>query len=403
MNPSILPRPPSGPAAPDLSENIARRFTIDGGEALESRLAVMCDRIRAALRGLLPPDKLDAVFLGGGYGRGEGGVLATPDGNQHPYNDLEFYVFLRGNRHLNELRYHRPLEVLGQILTPQAGVDVEFKITSLAEFTHSPISMFSYDLVSGHRRLLGHEDLLDACVHHTIAEHIPLTEAIRLLMNRCSGLLFARERLERKNRFTDADADFVQRNIAKAELAFGDVVLTAHGRYHWSCLERQRRLAALSPDRALPWLEQVGRHHAAGVFFKLHPERSTASLAQLRAEHEKVSALGLQLWLWLESLRLKTSFTSARDYVANPLNKCPETKPARNWLVNLKTLGPGLRHHRFRHPRERILHSLPLLLWEPDALDSAHWRKRLQTELRSNAPGFTELVSAYRALWSHVN
>jgi hypothetical protein len=405
MNSTMLTSPLAAAPAHAPFAKTDRRFTLDGNDELEHRLALVCDRIRGALRGLFPANKLEGVLLGGGYGRGQGGVLAGPEGDHQPYNDLEFYVYLRGNRHLNELRYHRPLEVLAQILTPQIGVEVEFKIASLDEFRRSPVSMFSYDLVSGHRRLLGPEDLLAGCNHHKVSENIPLSEATRLLMNRCSGLLFARERLARNERFTEADADFVARNIAKAQLAFGDAVLTARGRYHWSCLERQRRLASLPADPSLSWQEQVGRHHAAGVFFKLHPERSTASVAQLKHEHEKVTALGLQLWLWLESRRLETIFSSARDYVANPINKCPETTAGRNWLVNLKTLGPRscLRHGAFHHPRERILHSLALLLWQPDALRSAHWCERLQSELGAKARDFPTMITAYQSRWSHVN
>ena len=48
------------------------------------------------------------------------------------------------------------------------------------------------------------------------------------------------------------DADFVGRNLAKDQLAFGDVLLTAHGQYHWSCQERHRRLECLDVP-SLPW------------------------------------------------------------------------------------------------------------------------------------------------------
>src|SRR4051812_46487832 len=97
-----------------------QRFTRDGDDALESHLELTCTRVVSGLRGLIPEAKLDAILLGGGYGRGEGGVLRGPAGDQ-PYNDLEFYVALTGNRHVNERRYHRRLEVLGEILTPLAG------------------------------------------------------------------------------------------------------------------------------------------------------------------------------------------------------------------------------------------------------------------------------------------
>jgi hypothetical protein len=124
--------------------------------------------------------------------------------------------------------------------------------------------MFSYDLVMGHRWLLGDDRLLARCGHHRDAERIPLVEATRLLMNRCSGLLFAAERLER-DEFTAADADFVRRNIAKAELALGDAILVTRREYHWSVRERHRRLASLAAHNAMPWLADVQQRHATGT------------------------------------------------------------------------------------------------------------------------------------------
>src|SRR5947199_6504474 len=109
--------------------------------------------------------------------------------------------------------------------------------------------MFYYDLVSGHRLVHGTDEWLGQCEHHRAAHRIPLHEATRLLMNRCSGLLFAQERLARVP-FSAEDADFVGRNLAKAKLAFGDVVLAMRGQYHWSCRERQKRLKKLAAESA---------------------------------------------------------------------------------------------------------------------------------------------------------
>src|SRR5207253_2635801 len=80
--------------------------------------------------GLSPGRRLAGLLLGGGHGRGEGGVLKTGAGD-HPYNDLELYVFLRGNNFLNERRYHAAFDELGRQLSPVAGVEVEFKVLSL--------------------------------------------------------------------------------------------------------------------------------------------------------------------------------------------------------------------------------------------------------------------------------
>jgi hypothetical protein len=379
------------------------RFTVDGGPELEQHLARTCERITAGVGGLIPRRKLETILLGGGYGRGEGGVWRTPAGDR-PYNDLEFYICIRGNRHLNELRFGRALHVLGEILTPQAGIDVEFKITSLHEIASSPVSMFSYDLLVGHVQLIGDATLLTRCTHHGDAARIPLAEATRLLMNRCSGLLFARERLWQPE-FTAADTDFVQRNIAKAQLALGDALLVRDGQYHASARERHRHLERLARVESIPWLRTVAEHHAHGLKFKLHPERSTAAQDELDQMHTAVTELARTVFLALESQRLRTTFETARDYATHPVNKCAEARPLRTILINAKVLGArtALSAQAWRHPRERSLHSLALLLWEPTALAVPALLARIQCELRTTADTFPELVSAYRRLWGQVN
>ena len=391
-------------ASSSAKEKPRQRFTLDGGDALEKHLADTCDKIRAGIQGLIPPKRLQAILLGGGYGRGEGGVLLTDEG-ENAYNDLEFYVFLRGNRHLNERRYGHALEVLGQILTPLAGVEVEFKISSLPEFNSSAISMFSYDLSLGHRWLLGDERLLLKAGHHKNASDIPLSEATRLLMNRCTGLLFAKERLERSE-FTASDADFVQRNLAKAELAFGDAVLCACGRYHWSCQERHRLLETLKPDEAFPFLPELRQHHALGLEFKLHPFRSRDDRSTLQAQHERLVSLGRNLWLWIESRRLKTDFISMQQYLQTALDLCPETSAPRNLLVNLKVGGLRrlLNKGCFRHPRAQVLRALCQQLWGDDpsgpilnSLADPEGKRPASTAAHAQ-----DLI-AYRNLWQKVN
>ena len=386
-----------------IASDATARFTLDGDNELEQYLTRTCDKIAAGLRGLIPRRKLDAILLGGGYGRGEGGVLRTATGAR-PYNDLEFYVCLRGNRHLNERRFGRALHVLSEILTPQAGIEVEFKITSLRELSRQPVSMFSYDLVMGHRWLVGDDRLLAGCGRHRDAEQIPLAEATRLLMNRCSGLLFAAEHLQRPE-FTRADADFVRRNIAKAELALGDAVLVTRRAYHWSVRERHRRLEGLERTGGMPSIDSLREHHAAGVEFKLHPVRSEAARDTLAAEHKSVSDLARVIWLWLEQQRMCARFESPRDYATSTLNKCRETSPRRNALINLRTFGiRSLNEGRVtRHPRERILNVLPLLLWDEATLHSPEFLLFVQRELRTAATTFPDLVRAYHELWTRVN
>lgn len=372
---------------------MSERFTIDGSSALESHLAAVCEKVLAGVKSLVPAAKLDSILLGGGYGRGEGGVLKTSAGDQ-PYNDLEFYVFIRGNAILAERKFRQPLHELGERLSPAAGLEVEFKVLTLEKLRRSAPSMFYYDLVAGHRWQLGDDALLAGCEHHGDAAKIPLHEVTRLLMNRCSGLLYSAERLARKN-FSEAEGDFVGRNLAKAQLAFGDVLLAANGQYHWSCRERHARLAKLSGTESLPLVDLV-RHHAAGVEFKLHPTRSADSREVLAARHAELSELGKKLWLWVETKRLGTKLTSPQDYAFSENNLCPETSSLRNRLVNFRAFGAcGLSCARY--PRERLFRALGLLLWEKNEFE------KVRSQLRTSAPDFAGLVSAYEQLWKRFN
>jgi hypothetical protein len=377
---------------------------LDGDDALERHLDHTCAGIVRGILGLIPAHSLQAVILGGGYGRGEGGVLRGSVGDR-PYNDLEFYVAIKGNRHVNEFRYHRRLDVLGEILTHLADAEVEFKITSLEEMEAKPVSMFSYDLAAGHRLLWsrGPTDVILGWDLHLNAENIPQAEATRLLMNRCSGLLFARIQLEMDS-FTASSADFVRRNIAKAQLACGDALLTAHGRYHWSCRERHRRLMDLAQSKNSVCFTTALELHAKGVEFKLHPETGAISRDALVASHHEVTEFALKCWLGLEARRLGCLFPSARAYAEDTCDKCPGTSPFLNVILNLRANGFRLRAKPtlWRHPRQRLFNLMSLLLWDPDTTEDPDLRRRVERELNVSAGRIGEWAPAYRALWSRV-
>lgn len=374
-----------------------KRFTIDGSDALESHLSKVSEQVQAGVRARIPNHKLEGLVLAGGYGRGEGGVLKTENADA-PYNDLEFFVFIRGNTLLNDRRYRHALHQLAAELTPVAGIDVEFKILSLASFVRSETSMFYYDLVMGHQWLIGEASLFAACQHHRDATRIPLHEATRLLFNRCSGLLYAKERLQREP-FTDEDADFVGRNLAKAQLALGDAWLTTRGAYHWSCVERQKRLHR-ADDK---WSKRLAPHHKTGVAFKLHPQRARASTKpELLTQHTELTELAEQLWLCLESERIGTHFPSSREYAEAPGSLCPERSILRNLACNLRAFGFSglLSRFRTRYPRERLLRSLSLLLW---GQTNASVRGNLSACLNCGDSSLEGSVRAYENLWHRFN
>lgn len=374
------------------------RFTLDGSPELEQHLADLCQAVEKGVDALVPRRQLEGLVLGGGYGRGQGGVIKAPEGDR-PYNDLEFYVFLRGVRLWNEARYSASFQALGERLSHRAGLHVEFKLDSLSRLRRSGITMFSYDLVSGHRIISGQKDLFRGCEHHLRATSVPPIEATRLLFNRCTGLLLAKERLNRL-KLGDEDTDFVTRNLAKAKLALGDALLAAFGQYHWNCLERLQRLRAFSLVPGPSWLPQVKDHHRAGVEFKLHPGPAPVD-EDLAKTHREICALALEEWLWLESRRLQNDFLGVREYALSRVRKCPETASWRNFLLTAKIFGPRALFARLsrRYPRERLLNTLPLFL-SGEITSTPELLQHAQTQLNTRASDWAGLISAYKRIWA---
>ena len=402
-SPSQDPLPIECVTLPSRGSTRVARFTRDGSDALEQTLERVCQEVCARIQQIVPSHRLEAILLGGGYGRGEGGVLRTPVGDR-PYNDLEYYVCVRGDRFFSRRRWQSQLHDLAAEMTTRAGIDVEFQVVSRDSLCRSRVNMFYYDLIAGHRWIWGDRTLLGACGHLRSARAIPALEATRLLMNRCTGLLLARQKLQRTCLDAD-DADFIGRNIAKAQLALGDAVLTAFGEYDWSCLERATRLKRLLACRNFPWSNAVGHHHAAGLKFKLHPRRTMAGLRALDERHAEITALAREVWLWLENRRLGQNFRSPREYAFSSVNKCPKTPAWRNCLLNLHAfrspvfLGNTAHHH----PRERLFHALAVLLWcgkgtgeRGPANDDVRF---LRTCLCTAACDRDGLVEAYVKLW----
>jgi hypothetical protein len=388
------------------------RFTLDGSDALEQRISQLCARTWQAVREKIPHTEIDGLLLGGGYGRGEGGVLRVEAGDQ-PYNDLEFYLFLKGNAWVNQQRYRRILHEICDQMTKNAGLDVEITILSRRKLQHSAVTMFYYDLLAGHRWIAGDDSLLEGCHHHSCAASIPLHEATRLLMNRCSGLLFAKARLTRSE-FTSVDADFVARNIAKAQLAFGDALLTALGHYHWSCRKRLQRLQEVPMANHPGWLAAVKKEHVTAVEFKLHPHWTAgpptqngavvAEKVQLCAEHARVSALAREVFLWLENKRLNARFESPEQYAFSSIRKCGDKSAWRNRLISATAFGLKTAFSRdgSLYPRERLLTALPLLLWrEPSG--KVELLSHVQKCLLTKQVDFSTLVDVYHEIWSRFN
>lgn len=335
------------------------------------------------------------LLLAGGYGRGEGGIFEQKDGRRSLYNDLEFYLVLKsGAGQAAAQRWCGEESHAGE---HETGIEVEFKVLALAALRSAEPSMFYYDLLAAYRLVFGDAALVAALPERLRdGSKIPAHEAARLLFNRGSGLFYSRLLLEEGG---EVDKTFVERNHAKARLAFADAVLALNGRYAWSCRTRHEALAG-EMERRPGNFEQLIAWHETAVEFKFHPRHEGPPLDLLMERQSTLAAAWSELFLWLESIRLGRPFRSAEEYGSYKGRLFPEFPMTRNMALYVRD---RLRRGKppggpLDYPRAPLQRALALLLENEVDLEKV----RAVLSMRSDA-GMGEVRDVYRKWWRFYN
>ncbi|MBR4125548.1 MAG: hypothetical protein IKR13_05045 [Victivallales bacterium] len=242
------------------------RYTCLPSEAvtrlLDSALPLIAQDIDA-----IRPARLAAVVLGGGYGRGEGGVLRTPQGD-HLYNDLDFFVFSQNASARERAEIDQAMVPLAQRWSQQLAVAVDFgPAKNLSALPKVANTLMYQELLRGHLPVWGTARLAEL-LPELPAEKLPVSEALRLLMNRGMGLLLAAERLANGH----PDHDFIVLNMHKSLLGSGDALLLGTGHYAWHATERIDAFRELATRLNLPG--EFVEWYATGLHFKQEPSTS---------------------------------------------------------------------------------------------------------------------------------
>ena len=297
----------------------------------------------------------EAIVLGGGYGRGEGGIATGSEGAPAFFNDLDYFIFTAGPDDPALLRALREWE---QQESSRLGIDVEGKYLRRSALSQTAGSMMFYDLVAAHTIVAGPEDFFEPYRALANPASIEAVEATRLLWNRGSGLLFARADLAE-----GGDLAVVHRNQAKAKLALGDALLARRGKY---CAYARDRQAVLCAEADID--PRIVALHQAGVHFKLSPT-PTPPVETLMATQAELTALWLACFLEVESARLSGQFATPSAYARHPGRLFPGNSRCRNLLLSLRDQlrRGGTLRPRSDYPRGALQRALVLLLEaEPD-------------------------------------
>ncbi len=244
--------------------NFVRRFTGTKNAEVEGILTralpeIAGDICRAVSRGLA------GVYLGGGYGRGEGGVFVKADSHAALYNDLDFFVFTNALNLPQRKSVNAALAKVSQKWTAKLGVDVDFSpAKNVGSLAQTGNTLMFQELRNGYVCISGDPELPLRVIPELSPDRLPVSEALRLMLNRGMGLMFAGEKLAKNS----TDANFILRNFNKCVLGCGDALLISRGLYRWKISERAERLAEMQSSE---FSAQLGAKYADAVRFKFTP------------------------------------------------------------------------------------------------------------------------------------
>ena len=235
--------------APEMDRLVAETIKAIGGEI---------DSLRVP--------RLQGVVLGGGYGRGEGGVRSLEfrvqssefrvPGSEMLSNDLDFFAVTEEGASASEIAVLvAALEPVSRRWTERLGVDVDFTVRTPWRLRHDQVRLMIQELIHGYFDVAGKKGAeMFKGIEVRPPSAFPWSEAVRLLVNRGVGLLLAHEQMSAETTNDQrATSNFILRNINKCILGAGDARLIARGGYLWKAEERAAALGEPLYSAAVAW------------------------------------------------------------------------------------------------------------------------------------------------------
>ena len=241
----------------------ATNYTIVPSRELTELLDRALQKIGAEIDALRLP-KLAQVVLGGGYGRGEGGVRHSLQGDR-PYNDLDFFVFSDHADRQERRAIRDALKPISEKWERQLGIAVDFSpVKNLDSLYGVGATLMFQELRRGWKPVWGDAGFTRYIPEREAAK-LPITEAVRLLLNRGMGLILAGGELQE-----GGDPDFIMRNLHKSVLGGGDALLIASGNYRWHGAERVEALREYAAENVL--IPGFAECYAVAFRYKIEPD-----------------------------------------------------------------------------------------------------------------------------------
>ena len=338
-----------------------RRYTVKGGDEVETLVKDILYDVTEAVDKNIDPKQCHALLLMGGYGKGEGGVLLI-DGKERLHNNIDFLLV---SKNRNTKKLHKSLESIFSKISEKYSIGIDFSVISDKKLKRSPPLMIWHDLYYGHETLLGDPDYIKNLPLNN-PDDIPESAVLELIRNRLSLLVINEWLLDNNSILNDHLKKAFIRHVMKAIIGLGDALLYFLGRYHFSYVEKLKRIKT-HPD--IP--ENLKKLYEKAANFRFQPSYDEYMSVDLLQWQNEIKKQLQQIHLKCETIRLKNPNLSWDNYLDENLNNLSlrPTKQKLKGLINLpKTfLGNNLKQKLaflLYSPKERLNLILPLALYD---------------------------------------
>ena len=224
-------------------------YTATSDVEVDAQLAHVLACIQTDIAALPQLCRPDYVYLGGGYGRGEGGVCLRYDGRKTLYNDLDMFVFTARASRRRRRDIDAALQDISQRWSAALSLEVDFPpCRNLSRLPQQAHTLMFQELLQGNSSWFMGREVFWLPGHAWNRRTSLLWKRNRPDAQRAvrQEFLLAAQRLAQQ-RVTLPDLDFALRNLHKAVLGCGDALLLQQKRYRYRSQERGELLRQGNP------------------------------------------------------------------------------------------------------------------------------------------------------------
>ncbi|MFA6243864.1 MAG: hypothetical protein WC655_23175 [Candidatus Hydrogenedentales bacterium] len=378
------------------------RFSVRGSMGFEELMSSLMTEVAEHVGQVLSPEVCRAMVLLGGYGRGEGGVVMTDEG-ERPHNNLDFLVITRGISPVEQEHLKTSVQEAIQPLAQAYGIEFDVGTVAESKLRRSPALVMWYDMRFGHKTVVGDSEFVPSLRQFSL-ESIPPRDVLNLLVNR-GTLLVINDQLIAVRELAPEDRQRVVKHTMKAIIGYGDALLFFLGRYNWSYAEKQKRMRVCND---VP--EAFRALYDEAIEFRFQPHYPAYVSRDLAAWMDELREVLAGIHLPCERMRLRCEHLMWKTYAEMAFRRAPwdDFRSPRAWAkkaVNLfrvpTTLPQGFSlsaqvGYRMLGLRGMLPALFPVVAYH---LQDDEYRQLAARCLRAQSTQIDELRRAYLFMW----